>query len=191
MNLITTACADALETVTAYVCGGLKGNRINALIIGRSDMEVAVSGSSPTLSEMQAGLAATGDDKLVVLRHISNGLIDEVGSSELTDLDTESGLPERFNIQMGLTGMIKHPTAEVLTITMGYNIHPTLKVWYIDNKGYIWGGKTGYLCGSMNAFSPKKMDGVTLFISFNLVYVADGISDDTGFDIDFLTLDNS
>lgn len=191
MNLITTACADALATVTAYVCGGLKGNRINSLVIGRSDMTLSVSGDSPTLAEIQAGLAATGDDKLVVLRHISNGLIDEVGSSELTDLDTESGLTERFNIQMGLTGMIKHPTAEVLTITMGYNVHIALRVWVIDNKGNIWGGKTGYLCGSLNAFSPKKMDGVTMFISFNLVYVSDNVSDDTDQDDGFLTLDNS
>jgi hypothetical protein len=190
MNLITTACADALLPVTEYACGGLKGNRINALIVGRSDMTVTVSGAAPTYAEMVAGIAATGDNHLVVLRHISNGLIDEVGSSELTDLDTESGLPEKFNVQMGLTGMIKHPTAEVYTITMGYNIHPTLRIWVIDNKGYIWGGKTGYLCGGLNAFSPKKMDGVTQFISFNLVYVADSSSDDTALDTDFLTLDN-
>ena len=191
MNKITETCSSALSPVTAYVCGGLKGNRIHSLIVGRSNMTLTVSGDAPTLAEIQAGLAASGDDKLVVLTHISNGVIDEVGSSELTDLDTESGLPEKFNVQMGMTGNVKHPTAEVYTKTMGYNQNPTLRVWAIDNKVYIWGGKTGYLCGGHNAFSPKKMDGVTQHISFNLVYIADEVSDDTGQDDGFLTLDNS
>lgn len=191
MNKITALCTAALDPITAYTCGGLKGNRVDSLIIGRSSMTVAVSGDAPTVAEMQAGLAATGDDKLVVLRHISNGIIDEVGSSELTDLDTESGLPEKFNIQMGITGNVKHPTEDVLLTTMEYNQQVKLRVWVIDNKGYIWGGKTGYLTNGLNAFSPKKLDGTVLFISFNLVYIADNVSDDTRQDDDFLTLDNS
>lgn len=191
MNIITATCSEALSPITAYSCGGLKGNRVHALVVGRSNMTVSVSGDAPTLSEIQAGMAATGDDKLVVLKHISNGLIDEVGSSELTDLDTESGLPEKFNVQMGITGNIKHPTEDVLNKTMAYNLNPTLRVWVIDNKGYIWGGKTGYLTNGLNAFSPKKLDGTVLFISFNLVFIADSISDDTDQDDGFLTLDNS
>ncbi len=191
MNKITATCTEALSPVTSYSCGGLKGNRVHALVIGRSNMTLAVSGAAPTVPEIAAGLAATGDNTLVMLKHISNGLIDEVGSSELTDLDTESGLPEKFNVQMGITGNIKHPTQEVYLDTMGYNLNPTLRVWVIDNKGYIWGGKTGYLTNGLNAFSPKKMDGTVQMISFNLVYIADGVSDDTAQDDDFLTLDNS
>lgn len=191
MNKITATCADALSPISSYSCGGLKGNRVHALVIGRSNMTLSVSGDAPTVAEIQAGLAATGDDTLVMLKHISNGLIDEVGSSELTDLDTESGLPEKFNIQMGITGNIKHPTEEVYLTTMAYNINPTLRVWVIDNKGYIWGGKTGYLTSGLNAFSPKKMDGTVQWVSFNLVYIADSVSDDTAQDDDFLTLDNA
>ena len=191
MNKITATCTEALSPITSYACGGLKGNRVHSLVIGRSDMTLSVSGDAPTVSEIQAGMAATGDDTLVVLTHISNGLIDEAGSSELTDLDTESGLPEKFNIQMGITGNIKHPTETVYLRTMEYNLNPTLRVWVIDNTGYIWGGKTGYLTNGLNAFSPKKMDGTVQYISFNLVYIADGVSDDTVQDDDFLTLDNS
>lgn len=191
MNKITATCTEAIAAITAYTCSGLKGNRVQSLIIGKSNMTLSVSGNAPTLSEMQAGLAASGDDKLVVLTHISNGIIDEVGSSELSDLDTENGLTQRFNVQVGITGNIKHPTEEVYQRTMEYNLQNAIRVWVIDNKGYIWGGKTGYLCGGLNAFSPKKMDGVTQHISFNLVYVADEVSDDTAQDDGFLTLDNS
>ena len=190
MNLITTACTDALVPITAYTCGGLKGNRVHALVVARSNVTLSVSGSAPTLAEIQAGLAATGDDKLIMLKHITNGLIDEVGSSELTDLDTESGLPEKFNVQMGITGNIKHPPEDVLIRTMEWNAQITLRVLVIDNKGYIWGGETGYLTNGLNAFSPKKFDGVTMMVSFNLVYIADNVSDDTTQDDDFLTLDN-
>ncbi len=191
MNTISTLCTEALSPVTSYACGGLKGNRVHSLVIGRSNMDLSVSGDAPTLAEIEAGMAATGDDTLVVLTHISNGLIDEVGSSELSDLDTESGLPEKFNVQMGITGNVKHPTEDVYLKTMGYNLNPTLRVWVIDNKGYIWGGKTGYLTNGLNAFSPKKMDGTVQFISFNLVYIADSVSDDTDQDDGFLTLDNA
>jgi hypothetical protein len=193
MNLITKVCTEALTDITAYTCGGLKGNRVHSLIIAKSNMEwtVAVSGTAPSLSEVQAQMLITGDDHLTILTHISNGLIDEVGSSELTDLDTESGLPEKFNIQMGITRNIKHPTEDVLIKTMEHNQQTLLKVWVIDNKGYIWGGKTGYLTNGSNAFSPKKLDGTVLFISFNLVYIADAISDDAGQDVGFLTLDNA
>jgi len=191
MNKITATCAEALSPVTSYACGGLKGNRVHSLVIGRADMTFAVSGDCPSVAEFQIGIQATGDDTLVVLTHISNGLIDEVGSSELTDLDTESGLPEKFNVQMGITGNVKHPTSDVYLRTMEYNLNPTLRVWVIDNKGYIWGGTTGYLTNGLNAFSPKKMDGTVQMVSFNLVYIADDVKDDSLYDADALTLDNS
>ena len=190
MNKITATCASALDPIDEYVCGGLKGNRVHSLVIGRSDatLVIAASGVCPTVADFQVGMTAT---EVVVLTHISNGLIDEVGSSELTDLDTESGLPEKFNIQMGITGNIKHPTSDVYARTMEYNLNPLLKVWVIDNKGYIWGGETGYLTNGLNAFSPKKMDGTTQMISFNLVYIADDVLDDSLYDADALTLDNA
>ena len=191
MNKISSVCADALTGVTSYSCGGLKGNRVHSLVIGRSNMSLDVTGDAPTLAEISSGMLASGDDALVVLTHISNGLIDETGSDELSGLDSESGLPEKFNVQMGITGNVKHPTEDVYIKTMAYNLNPTLRVWVIDNKGYIWGGKTGYLTNGLNAFSPKKMDGTVQFISFNLVYIADGVSDDTGQDDGFLTLDNA
>ena len=191
MNTISTVCTDALSTITSYNCGGLKGNRIHSLIIGKSDMTLTVSGDAPTLSEIQTGMAASADNKLVVLTHISNGLWDEVSSKELTDLDTESGLPEKFDVLIGMTGNIKRPTEDALLKISEYNEYPTLRVWGIDNKGYIWGGKTGYLCGGTGAFSPKKMDGTVMYVSFNLVYNSDQISDDTAQDDGFLTLDNT
>jgi len=192
MNKITATCADALSPVTAYACGGLKGNRIQTLLIGRSDMAAPASGDVLTYAEAQIALAlpASGTENLIALTHISNGLIDETGSSELTDLDTESGLPEKFNVMMSITGNIKHPTENVYLQTMAYNINPKLRVWAIDNKGYIWGGTTGYLCSGMNAFSPKKMDGTVQMVSFNLSYIADDVSDVSLQDDDFLTIDN-
>lgn len=191
MNKITEVCADALTPITSYSCGGLKGNRIVSLLIGKSAISLTVSGDVPTVSELQAGIAASGDDKLVVLKHISNGLVDEVSSKELTELDTESGLPEKFDVLMGMTGNVKHPTQEVLNATMAYNLQPTLRVWAVDNKGYLWGGKTGYLTNGLNAFTPKKMDGTSMMVSFNLVYNSDDVKDDTAQDDGYLTLDNA
>lgn len=191
MNKITAVCGDAFAGITAYTCTGVTSNRIVKLIVGKSNLSLTVSGDVPTVSELQTGLTATGDDKLVVIGHITNGLVDEVSSKELTELDTESGLPERFDVLMGITGNIKALTADVLEKTMAYNIENTIRVWAIDNKGNLWGGKTGYLTSSRNAFSPKKMDGTTSMISFSLVYNADGVKDDFAQDDDYLTLDNA
>lgn len=191
MNKITAVCGDALSGITAYTCSGVTSNRVVKLIIGKSNMSLTVTGDVPTVSELQTGLTATGDDKLVVLGHITNGLIDEVSSKELTELDTESGLPERFDVLMGITGNVKALTQSVLDETMAYNLENTLRVWVVDNKGNLWGGKTGYLTSGRNAFSPKKMDGTVSMISFSLVYNADGAKDDFAQDDSYLTLDNA
>jgi hypothetical protein len=191
MNELTIVCTDALVGITSYDCVGVTGNRVNKLLIAKEDHGLTVSGDVPTVSEFQAGMAATGDAKVVVVGHISNGLIDEVSATELTDLDTEHGLTERENILMGITGNIKRPTSSVIEQTMRYNAYTVLKVWVIDNKGNCWGGKTGYKCAGRNAFSPKKMDGVTTHISFNLNYISDNVDDDYAQDDDYLTLDNS
>jgi len=191
MNELNLVCTDALSGITSYDCPGIKANRISKLLIAKDGHGLTVSGDVPTVSEFQVGMAATGDAKVVVLGHISNGLWDEASSTEITDLDTEHGLTEKFNVMMAITGNIKHPTASVLEQTMTYNNFTVLRVWVIDNKGNCWGGKTGYKCAGMGAFSPKKMDGTSTFISFNLVYNSDYVDDDYAQDDDYLTLDNS
>jgi len=190
MNKISAVCGDALSGITAYTCSGVGSNRIVKLIIAKSNMALTVSGDVPTVDELQTGMAASGDDKLVVLGHITNGLVDEVSSKELTELDTESGLPEKFDVLMGITGNIKSVNSDVLEQTMAYNIETTLRVWAVDNKGNLWGGKTGYLTSARNAFSPKKLDGTVIMISFSLVFNSDGVKDDYAQDDGYLTLDN-
>ncbi len=191
MNKISQVCGDALTGITAYTCAGVSSNRIVKLIVGKSNMSLTVSGDVPTVAELQTGLTATGDDKLIAIGHITNGLIDEVGSKELTELDTESGLPEKFDTLMGITGNIKSVTSSVLEQTMAYNIETTLRVWAVDNKGNLWGGETGYLTSSRGAFSPKKLDGTVIQVSFSLVYNSDGVKDDFAQDDSYLTLDNA
>lgn len=191
MNTLTLVCTDALQGITAYECAGITANRVSKLIIGKDGHGLSVTGDVPTVAEFQVGMAATGDSKLVVVGHISNGVIDETSAKTLTDLDTEHGLEERYDVTMGITGNIKHPTASVLEQTMRYNQFLKLRVWVIDNKGNCWGGQDGYLCAGRNAFSPKKMDGTTTHVSFALNYIADNVDDDYAQDDDYLDLDNS
>ena len=191
MNELTVLCTDALTGITSYDCPGIQANRVSKLLIAKDGHGLSVTGDVPTVAEFQVGMAATGDAKVVVVGHISNGLIDEVSAKELTDLDTETGLTERKDVMMAITGNIKHRTASVLQQTMTYNQFITLRVWVIDNKGNCWGGQTGYKCAGSNAFSAKKMDGTSTYVSFSLNYITDKVDDDYAQDDDYLTLDNS
>ena len=191
MNTLSLICTDPLDGITSYDCPGLNGNRVYKLLVAKEGHGLVSTGDVPTVAEFQTGMAATGDAKVVVIGHISNGLIDETSSTEITGLDTETGLTEKTDVLMGITGNIKHPTASVLEQTMTYNNFTVLKVWVVDNKGNCWGGKTGYHCAGKGAFSAKKMDGTSTFVSFNLVFNTDLVDDDFYQDDDYKTLDNS
>ena len=200
MNKLTYACGDDLNEITAYSCGTDFGNRIDVLFIGKDGVDFGFSGISagtdasiaPTVAELTAlmGSAYTGDDKIVALRHITNGVREKARSNELSGMDTETGGSEEFDVYMSIKGSIKTLNREVVTITQEYAQETTVRVWAVTNKGYIFGGLTGYKCASKGKFTPPLIDGTKMRIDFDLQYNTDQVNDQAVYDAAYLTTDN-
>lgn len=198
MNLINFQCGDALNDITAYSCAESFGSRINVLFIGKDGVDFGFAGLTggsfssiaPTVSELQAALTATGDSHLVRLGHITNGLREKSSSTEISGLDTETGGSEEFDVIMSLNGSIKSLNNEVIETVMQYSQYVTLRVWAVDNKGWIWGGLTGYKVSSRGKFTPPLFDGTVARVDFSLSYNTDLVSDKAVQDAQYLTIDN-
>jgi len=200
MNKLTYACGDGLDEITAYTCGTDFGNRIDVLFIGKDGVDFGFSGLTagtdasiaPTVAELQAkmGSAYTATDKIIAIRHISNGVREKTRSTEISGMDTETGGSEEFDVYMAIKGAIKTLNNEVIEITQEYAQETSLKVWAVTNKAYIFGGLDGYKCASKGKFTPPLIDGTRMRIDFDLQYNTDQVSDKAVHDADYLTIDN-
>lgn len=162
------------------------------LILQDPQGELTVAGETPTLSEIQAGMAASGEDKLIVIEQITNGQLVESSREEETGADTADGLTNTFGINMAVTGNIKLLDESVRADLLKLNCNERLKMWIITSKGYIFGGKNGYIIA--NFFSPMILGGYGTkpMIPINLVYQHNlNATDPAGQDDGFLNLVNA
>jgi len=198
MNLISFACGDALTSITAYTCGEKYGSRIDVLFVGKDGVDFGFAGLTggsfsaiaPTVAEIQGAMTGTGDNKMVAVRHITNGLREKVSSTEISGLDTETGGSEEEDIIMSIKGSIKTLNNDVIEQTQLYSQQTTLRVWAVDNKGWIWGGLTGYKVSSRGKWTPPLFDGTRTRIDFDLQYITDLVLDNAVQDAAYLTTDN-
>jgi len=200
MNLLSYACGDGLSEITAYSCGTDIGNRIDVLFVGKDGVDFGFTGLTagtdanlaPTVAELQAkmGSAYTGDDKIIAVRHIANGVIEQVRSTEQSGMDTETGGSEEYDVYNGIKGSVKTLNNDVIQKTQEYSQETTIRVWAVSNKGYIRGGLTGYKCSSKGKWSTVQVDGTKARINFNLEYNTDLVDDRMVYDADYLTTDN-
>lgn len=200
MNLLSYACGDDLSEITAYSCGTDFGNRIDVLFIGKDGVDFGFEGLSagtdasiaPTVAELQAlmGSGYTGDDKIVAVRHVTNGMREKARSTEISGMDTETGGSEEFDVYMSIKGAIKTLNNDVIQKTQEYSQETTIRVWPVTNKGYIFGGLTGYKCASKGKWTPPVIDGTKMKVEFDLQYNTDNVDDRAVYDADYLTSDN-
>jgi hypothetical protein len=136
------------------------------------------------------GSSYTATDKVVAIRHITNGMREKTRSTELSGMDTETGGSEEFDVYMSIKGSIKTLNNEVIQVTQEYGQETTIRVWAVTNKGYIFGGLTGYQCASKGKWTPPIIDGTKMRIDFDLQYNTDQVDDRSVYDAQYLTIDN-
>lgn len=190
--MATIVCDCAGEpTMSPFPCKAVDYGFPKKLILQDPDGSLTVAGESPTLSEIQAGIAASGEDKLIVIEQITNGQLVESSREEETGADTADGLTNTFGINMAVTGNIKLLDESVRADLLKLNCHERLKMWVITSKGYILGGATGYKIA--NFFSPMTLGGygTRAMVPLNLVYQHNlNATDPAGQDDGFLNLVN-
>lgn len=190
MSEIVCDCAGELE-MSAAPCKGVDYGYPVAVVLKNIRGTLTVAGESPTLAEIQSGIEASGVDRLIVVRGITNGQLVEANRQEETGADTADGLTDVVSINYALTGNIKLLDEVNRKHFAELNCNSRAYGWVITNKGYIRGGKNGNL---FSIFFPPMLQegfGVKSRIPINLEYVhnlnaTDPMTQDDG----FVLLDN-
>lgn len=191
MANITCDCAGEID-MSQFPCSATKYGFPNKLIFQKPGGSLTVAGETPTLAEIQTGLADTGDDKLILIEAFTNGQRTESSRIEETGADTADGLTDVVALFMKIDGKIKLVNEYVLKHLLELNCFSRLKMWVVTDQGYIFGGTTGYRTSVF--FPPLIMEGygVADYVPVSLVYQHDLTkTDPAGQDDGFLTLVNT
>lgn len=174
---LTCDCAEELDMIQ-FPCKAVDYGYPSKLLLLPLGGDITVAGESPTLAEVQAAMAASGLDKMILIEEITNGQRVEVNREEESGADTSDGLVDTFSINMAITGRVKLINEAIRSKLAGLNCHKRLKVWFITNKGYIFGGKTGYKAA--NFIPPMSLEGFGTrgYYPLNYVYAHDLTKDD-------------
>lgn len=187
---IVAGCADELE-MNQWACKATDFGFPNKLGFMHPDGEMTVAGEAPTLAEVQAAIAETGVNKLILIEDFTNGQRTEQSRTEESGADTPDGLTDVSSLNMQVTGKIKRLGASTISELLTLNTQPRLRMWVFTSTGYCFGGKTGYR--TSNFFPPLIMEGfgVKGYIPIAHVYQHDLTkTDDVSQDDGFLTLKN-
>jgi hypothetical protein len=187
---ITCDCAAELE-MNPFPCKATDYGYPSKLILQAPGGSLTVAGETPTLSEIQAGIAASGLDKLIVIEELTNGQRVESERQEESGADTADGLVNTLGVNMAIVGKIKLLDEAVRADLAKLNCNQRLKVWVITSQGYIFGAKTGYRVA--NFIPPTILEGfgVRAYHDINFVYKHDmNATDPAAQDDGFLDLKN-
>lgn len=175
----------------AFACKATDYGYPNKLVFMHPEGTLVVAGDTPTLAEIQTGLADTGVNKLILIENFTNGQRTEQGRVEETGADTADGLTTVVSLNMQITGKIKLLSDNTITDLLTLNCQPRLIMWVITSQGYILGGADGYR--TANFFTPTIMEGygVANYIPVAHVYQHNlNATDPAGYNEGFKTLTN-
>lgn len=160
------------------------------VILCAPSTNIAPSGVVPSVAEFQAAISTGGSD-VVVINDISNGQKLEGEVQEISGADTADNLPEVISSMEGISGNLKRFNLTVLNDLEALNCHKRLRVWYVTNKGWCFGGKRGYL--SANYFKDWAHGGFggRSYIPFEYKWMREEETTGAAQDMDYLDLTNA
>ena len=188
-NLIFT-CTDALDQPATPSCPTDYGERVVRIVLMKeSDVGTfAVAGSdAPTAAEFEIGVTS---DYLTVYNGITNGHRIEQGATELSGDDTETGGTERWDVEYRVEGRIKKVSQLIARATEKLDRYSQLRLWYITEKDYCFGGPDGYKVSPNFGLIITEGKGQPPYIPFFCDFVATG-ADFAVYDEDYSALDNT
>lgn len=158
-------------------------------IIGAVGVDFGFSGT-PAVSDFQAAISTGGSD-MIVINDIANGAKIAGERQEISDADTSDNLPETISEREGITGNLKRFNSTILNDLEALNCHNRVRLWYVTNKGYLFGGTLGYLAS--NYFGDWVHDGFgnRSYIPLSFMWMRESKTTDTAQDDDYLTLTNA
>lgn len=187
----STECASGVS-MTAFPtdCTQIDFGFPKLVLLAASNATITAASGNDVLavSEFQ-GYIDSGD--IVVINDISNGIKMPSETVEITDADTADNLPEVITSKEGINGNLKRFDATTLADLEKLNCHKRLKMWYVTNKGYCFGGTTGYTVSNYFRDWEHAGYGNRSMIPFEFRWIRESKTTGTGQDDDYLDLTNS
>lgn len=185
MDNLVFSCTDPLLRAPTPSCTTDYGERIVSIAYMKVGGTFTVAGSdNPTAAEFQAGITA---GTLGFITGISNGHRTESGATELSGDDTITGGMERYDVLNKIEGKIKLIDENIKRTTERLDRFSRLIVWCFTDKGYVYGGKTGYNAAPVFSTVQHEGKGQPPYIAFSLEYNVVGL-DNSKLDAGYLTL---
>jgi len=137
------------STCSTWIDGHAIPTSCNAVDFGIPKMvilaapDTTFSFASDHLVPSVAEFTTAGSD-IFILNDIANGVKMPSEKQELSGADTPDNLPEVISEITGISGNIVRFNLDVLNDIEKLNCYTRLKMWYITNKGWCFGGLTGY-----------------------------------------------
>lgn len=91
----------------------------------------------------------TAGSDIFIITPIANGVKMPNERTEITGADTGDNLPELISIMTGISGNITRFNKDVLNDLETLSCYSRLRLWFVTNKGWCFGGLTGYYVGNV------------------------------------------
>ena len=188
MDNLIHDCTAELDQALTPTCGIDYGERVVRIVLMKEGDTFTVAASdAPTAAEFETFIAS---DVLTVINGITNGHKIEVGATELSGDDTESGGTEKYDVIYRIEGRIKRVSSSIQRMTEKLTRFSVLRMWFFTEKDYCFGGATGYKVSPEFGLLIHEGKGQPPYIPFQCDFVATG-QDYARYDDDYTALDNS
>jgi len=117
------------------------------VIVAAVGTDISPAGDVPTVAEFQDAISTGGSD-VIVINDIANGQKLAGERQEIGDADTSDNLPFVISEREGIQGNLKTFNLTILNDLEALNCHKRLRVWYVTNKNFCFGGTRGYLASN-------------------------------------------
>ena len=138
----TTQCTTWIDAhVIPTSCNAVDFGFPKMLILAAPDTVFSFASGNlvPTVAEF-----TTAGSDIFIIADIANGVKLPSEKQELTGADTPDNLPETLSETAGISGNIVRFNLDILNDLEKLNCYTRLKLWYVTNKGWCFGGLTGF-----------------------------------------------
>ena len=190
MDKLVFTCSDALDQAATPSCPVEYGERIvRIMLMKTSDSSNFTSAASdaPTAAEFEQFIAS---GYVTVINGISNGHKVEISATELSGDDTTTGGTERHDVIYRVEGRIRLISENLARMTEKLDRYAQLRMWYVTDREYVFGGDTGYLVTPNFGLRVFEGAGQPPYIPFFCDFIAIG-PDYAVYDADYASLDNT
>ena len=185
MDILVYNCTDPLLDPNVPICTTDYGERIVAFAVMKKGGTFSVAASDgPTASEFQANFIS---GNLTYFTGISNGHTLQASATTLSGDDTITGGEETYDRVWRTEGQLKLLDETVKRAAEQLDNKSQVKFWCFTDKGYVYGGKTGYLAAPNIEFVSHPGKGQPPRINFHFDYPMIG-RDQAKYDADYLSL---